>query len=282
MLELLHALPLLIKAAILGLVEGLTEFLPISSTGHLILVSSLLGFAGEKEKMFNVAIQTGAMLAVIGYFRVRILQTLRGLVRERSAQGFALQVIVAFMPAAVLGLAIGSWVKAYLFQPVPVAIAFIVGGFVILWVETRQARNPHAVRVQTMDDMNLTDAFKVGLAQCFALIPGTSRSGATIIGGMIFGLSRKAATEFTFYLAIPTLIAAGAYDSWKQRDLLSMQDLPLFAVGLAVSFASALACVHWLMRYVASHDFRVFAWYRIGFGLLVLITAWTGLVDWQA
>ena len=282
MLELLHALPLLIKAAILGLVEGLTEFLPISSTGHLILVSSLLGFAGEKEKMFNVAIQTGAMLAVIGYFRVRILRTLRGLVRERSAQGFALQVIVAFMPAAVLGLAIGSWVKAYLFQPVPVAIAFIVGGFVILWVETRQARNPHAVRVQTMDDMNLTDAFKVGLAQCFALIPGTSRSGATIIGGMIFGLSRKAATEFTFYLAIPTLIAAGAYDSWKQRDLLSMQDLPLFAVGLAVSFASALACVHWLMRYVASHDFRVFAWYRIGFGLLVLITAWTGLVDWQA
>jgi undecaprenyl-diphosphatase len=222
------------------------------------------------------------MLAVIGYFRVRILQTLRGLVRERSAQGFALQVIVAFMPAAVLGLAIGSWVKAYLFQPVPVAIAFIVGGFVILWVETRQARNPHAVRVQTMDDMSLTDAFKVGLAQCFALIPGTSRSGATIIGGMIFGLSRKAATEFTFYLAIPTLIAAGAYDSWKQRDLLSMQDLPLFAVGLAVSFASALACVHWLMRYVASHDFRVFAWYRIGFGLLVLITAWTGLVDWQA
>jgi undecaprenyl-diphosphatase len=282
MLELLHALPLLIKAAILGLVEGLTEFLPISSTGHLILVSSLLGFAGEKEKMFNVAIQTGAMLAVIGYFRVRILQTLRGLVRERSAQGFALQVIVAFMPAAVLGLAIGSWVKAYLFQPVPVAIAFIVGGFVILWVETRQARNPHAVRVQTMDDMNLTNAFKVGLAQCFALIPGTSRSGATIIGGMIFGLSRKAATEFTFYLAIPTLIAAGAYDSWKQRDLLSMQDLPLFAVGLAVSFASALACVHWLMRYVASHDFRVFAWYRIGFGLVVLITAWTGLVDWQA
>ncbi len=282
MLELLYALPLLVKAVILGLVEGLTEFLPISSTGHLILVSSLLGFAGEKEKMFNVAIQTGAMLAVIGYFRVRILQTLRSLARERSAQGFALQVIVAFMPAAVLGLAIGSWVKAYLFQPVPVAIAFIVGGFVILWVETRQAQNPHTVRVQTMDDMNLTDAFKVGLAQCFALIPGTSRSGATIIGGMIFGLSRKAATEFTFYLAIPTLIAAGAYDSWKHRDLLSMQDLPLFAVGLAVSFASALACVHWLMRYVASHDFRVFAWYRIGFGLLVLITAWTGLVDWQA
>jgi undecaprenyl-diphosphatase len=282
MLELLYALPLLIKAAILGLVEGLTEFLPISSTGHLILVSSLLGFAGEKEKMFNVAIQTGAMLAVIVYFRVRILQTLRGLTRERSAQGFALQVAVAFIPAAVMGLSVGSWVKAHLFQPVPVAIAFIIGGFVILWVETRQARNPHAVRVLRMDDMRLSDAFKVGLAQCFALIPGTSRSGATIIGGMIFGLSRKAATEFTFYLAIPTLIAAGAYDSWKHRDLLSMQDLPLFAVGLAMSFASALVCVHWLMRYVASHDFRLFAWYRIGFGLIVLVTAWAGLVNWQA
>jgi undecaprenyl-diphosphatase len=282
MLELLYALPLLIKAAILGLVEGLTEFLPISSTGHLILVSSLLGFAGEKEKMFNVAIQTGAMLAVIVYFRVRILQTLRGLTRERSAQGFALQVAVAFIPAAVMGLSVGSWVKAHLFQPVPVAIAFIIGGFVILWVETRQARNPHAVRVLRMDDMRLSDAFKVGLAQCFALIPGTSRSGATIIGGMIFGLSRKAATEFTFYLAIPTLIAAGAYDSWKHRDLLSMQDLPLFAVGLAMSFASALVCVHWLMRYVASHDFRLFAWYRIGFGLMVLVTAWAGLVNWQA
>jgi undecaprenyl-diphosphatase len=181
-----------------------------------------------------------------------------------------------------MGLSVGSWVKAHLFQPVPVAIAFIIGGFVILWVETRQARNPHAVRVLRMDDMRLSDAFKVGLAQCFALIPGTSRSGATIIGGMIFGLSRKAATEFTFYLAIPTLIAAGAYDSWKHRDLLSMQDLPLFAVGLAMSFASALVCVHWLMRYVASHDFRLFAWYRIGFGLMVLVTAWAGLVNWQA
>lgn len=282
MLELLYALPLLVKAAILGLVEGLTEFLPVSSTGHLILAASLLGFSGEKEKMFNVAIQTGAMLAVIGYFRVRIVQTLRGIRRERAAQRFAMQVIVAFMPAAVLGLAFGSWVKAHLFQPIPVAVAFIVGGLVILWVENRQARHPQSVRIPSMDDMTVADALKVGIAQCFALIPGTSRSGATIIGGMIFGLSRKAATEFTFYLAIPTLIAAGVWDGWKHRALLSASDIPLFSVGLAVSFFSALACVHWLMRYVASHDFRVFAWYRIAFGGVVLITAWTGLVTWRA
>lgn len=280
MIELLHALPLLVKAAILGVVEGLTEFLPISSTGHLILASSLLGFAGEKEKTFSVAIQTGAMFAVMWYYRQRILDTVTGIFTERRAQRFAANVLIAFLPAAILGLAFGSWIKDWLFRPVPVAIAFILGGFVILWVESRQRRGLAAARVDQVDAMSAADAVRLGVAQAFALIPGTSRSGATIIGGMLFGLSRKAATEFSFFLAMPTLIGAGLYDSWKYRALLSTQDIPLFALGLALAFVSALACVHWLIRWVASHDFRVFAWYRIGFGLIVLVTAATGMVEW--
>ena len=280
MLELLYALPLLVKAAILGVVEGLTEFLPISSTGHLILAGSLLGFAGEKEKMFSVAIQTGAMLAVIWYFRVRILATIAGIARERRAQRFAANVIIAFIPAAVLGVLFASYIKAWLFKPVPVAIAFIVGGLVILWVESRQRRGLARPRIHDIDSLGAADAVRLGVAQAFALIPGTSRSGATIIGGMLFGLSRQVATEFSFFLAIPTLIGAGVYDSWKYRHLLGAGDLPLFAVGLVFAFFSALACVHWLIRYVATHDFVPFAWYRIAFGLLVLGTAASGLVDW--
>ena len=282
MLELLYALPLLVKAAILGVVEGLTEFLPISSTGHLILAGSLLGFAGEKEKMFSVAIQTGAMLAVIWYFRVRILATIAGIARERRAQRFAANVIIAFIPAAVLGVLFASYIKAWLFKPVPVAIAFIVGGLVILWVESRQRRGLARPRIHDIDSLGAADAVRLGVAQAFALIPGTSRSGATIIGGMLFGLSRQVATEFSFFLAIPTLIGAGVYDSWKYRHLLGAGDLPLFAVGLVFAFFSALACVHWLIRYVASHDFVVFAWYRIAFGLVVLLTAWGGWVEWAA
>ncbi len=280
MLELLYALPLLVKAAILGVVEGLTEFLPISSTGHLILAGSLLGFAGEKEKMFSVAIQTGAMLAVIWYFRVRILATIAGIARERRAQRFAANVIIAFIPAAVLGVLFASYIKAWLFKPVPVAIAFIVGGLVILWVESRQRRGLARPRIHDIDSLGAADAVRLGVAQAFALIPGTSRSGATIIGGMLFGLSRQVATEFSFFLAIPTLIGAGVYDSWKYRHLLGAGDLPLFAVGLVFAFFSALACVHWLIRYVATHDFVPFAWYRIAFGLLVLGTAASGLVEW--
>ena len=280
MLELLYALPLLVKAAILGVVEGLTEFLPISSTGHLILAGSLLGFAGEKEKMFSVAIQTGAMLAVIWYFRVRILATIAGIARERRAQRFAANVIIAFIPAAVLGVLFASYIKAWLFKPVPVAIAFIVGGLVILWVESRQRRGLARPRIHDIDSLGAADAVRLGVAQAFALIPGTSRSGATIIGGMLFGLSRQVATEFSFFLAIPTLIGAGVYDSWKYRHLLGAGDLPLFAVGLVFAFFSALACVHWLIRYVATHDFVPFAWYRIAFGLVVLGTAASGLVDW--
>ena len=282
MFELLYGLPLLVKAVILGIVEGLTEFLPISSTGHLILASSLLGFSGEKEKLFNVAIQTGAMLSVIWYYRVRIARVASGLGSDPAARRFAANVVIAFVPAAVLGVLFGGYIKAWLFHPVPVAMALIVGGLVILWVERSHARAGRKPRVESVDDLTAVDAVKLGIAQAFALVPGTSRSGATIIGGMIFGLSRRAATEFSFFLAIPTLIGAGVYDSWKYRQLLTMADLPMFGVGLLFAFISALACVHWLIRYVASHDFVAFAWYRIVFGLIVLGTAWTGLVQWTA
>lgn len=281
---------LLIKAAVMGVVEGLTEFLPISSTGHLILAGSLLDFTGEKVKVFEVAIQTGAMLAVIWEYRQRLLRTVRGITREAGAQRFALNVLIAFIPAVVLGLAFGSLVKKHLFHPVPVALAFVVGGLIILWVEARHRRRfgerdllgERRARVETVDDMTPLDALKVGLVQCLALVPGTSRSGATIIGAMVFGFSRRCATEFSFYLGIPTLMGAGAYSVWKQRDLLAWGDLPMFLVGSAVAFVSALVCIRWLIRYVSTHDFTIFAWYRIVFGGLVLLTAWTGMVTWSA
>lgn len=268
----------LVKALILGVVEGLTEFLPISSTGHLILAADLLGVNDEKGKVFDVFIQTGAMLAIIWEYRAKFWGVARGLFRDRSSQRFVANLIIAFVPAAVLGLLFGKYIKAYLFKPVPVALAFIVGALVILWAERRS----HAVRVQDVDGMIWLDALKVGCAQCFALIPGTSRSGATIIGGMLFGLSRKAATEFSFFLAVPTLIAAGAYDMFKNRALFSLSDVPVFSVGLVAAFLSAFVCVRWLLRYIASHDFTIFAWYRIVFGVLVLLTAWSGLVDWTS
>ena len=266
-----------IQAAIMGIVEGLTEFLPISSTGHLILAGSLLGFTGEKVKVFEIAIQTGAIFAVILVYWPRLRDTARGITTSRQAQRFARNVLVAFVPAVVLGLAFGKAIKAHLFTPQVVASTFILGGLVILWVERRLKP---AVRIRSIDEMTALDALKVGLAQCLALVPGTSRSGATIIGGMLFGLSRQAATEFTFFLAIPTLIGAGAYSLVKERALLSMADLPLFAIGLVFSFLSAWLCVRWLLRYVATHDFVPFAWYRIAFGLLILLTAWGGWVDW--
>lgn len=267
---------ILLKALILGVVEGLTEFLPISSTGHLIIASQLLGFHDEKGKVFEIAIQTGAMLAIIWEYRARFSHALTGLTSDGIAQRFVFNLIVAFIPAAALGLAFGSLIKAHLFSAVPVALAFIIGGFIILWVE----RRPRPVRVEEVDEMTWRDALKVGLAQSFALIPGTSRSGATIIGGMLFGLSRKAATEFSFFLAVPTLIAAGVYDLIKHRALFSVADLPVFSVGLIAAFISAFVCVRWLIRYITSHDFTVFAWYRIVFGAIVLITAYTGLVTW--
>lgn len=280
---------LLLKAALLGIVEGLTEFLPISSTGHLILAGSLLNFTGDIAKTFDVAIQTGAMLAVIWEYRSRLSRTLRGLGHEAAAQRFAFNVAIAFVPAVVFGLLFGKLIKEHLFHPVPVALAFVVGGVIILWVEARHKRaygsldlqGQRRARVETVDDMSWRDALKVGLVQCLALIPGTSRSGATIIGGMVFGLSRKAATEFSFYLAIPTLIGAGAYSLYKQRDLLVVADIPVFLVGAVFAFVSALVCIRWLIRYVATHDFTVFAWYRIVFGLVVLLTFETGWLDWH-
>jgi len=270
---------LLGKALILGIVEGLTEFLPVSSTGHLILVGDLLDFNDERGKVFEIAIQTGAMLAIIWEYRRRFGAVLAGLGSDQGARKFALNLVVAFMPAAVLGLAFSRYIKAYLFKPVPVALAFIVGGFVILWVERR--KKP-AVMVESVDDMSWKDALKVGFAQALALVPGTSRSGATIIGGLLFGFSRKAATEFSFFLAVPTLIAAGAYDLFKHRSLLSAADAGLFAVGFVAAFFSAFLCVRWVLRYIAQHDFVVFAWYRIIFGVVVLLTAWTGMVSWTA
>jgi len=271
-------LVVLLKALVLGVVEGLTEFLPISSTGHLILAGDLLGFNDEKAKVFEIVIQTGAMLAVVWEYRERFGRALVGLARDRAAQRFALNLVVAFIPAAALGLAFSKLIKAYLFHAVPVALAFVAGGLVILWVEKRQRR----ATVENVDDMTWRDALKVGIAQAFALIPGTSRSGATIIGGMLFGLSRRAATEFSFFLAVPTLIAAGAYDFWKNRTLFNSGDLGIFAVGSVAAFASAFLCVRWLLRYIASHDFTPFAWYRIVFGAVVLFTAYAGLVDWSA
>ena len=279
---------LLLKAAVLGVVEGLTEFLPISSTGHLILAGSLLDFTGETAKVFEIAIQTGAILAVVWEYRQRLLDTVRGFRREAVARRFARNVLIAFVPAVVLGLTLGSLVKRHLFHPLPVASAFIVGGLVILWAEARHRRRfgerdlqgGRRARVEAVDDMSALDALKVGLLQCLALIPGTNRSGATIIGAMVLGFSRRAATEFSFYLGIPTLIGAGVYSVWKQRALLAASDLPVFAVGSLLAFVSALLCIRWLIRYVSTHDFRVFAWYRIAFGAIVLLTAYTGMVNW--
>jgi undecaprenyl-diphosphatase len=262
-------LAILLKAVILGIVEGLTEFLPISSTGHLILAGDLLDANDERWNVFNIVIQTGAMLAVVWEYRARFFKVDLQLYRN---------LIVAFIPAAVLGLLFSKIIKQYLFHAVPVALAFIVGGVVILLVERRSFRP----RVETPQAMTWLDALKVGIAQCFALIPGTSRSGATIIGGMLFGLSRKAATEFSFFLAVPTLVAAGGYDLLKHRALFSVSDAPLFAVGMVSAFVSAFVVVRWLIRYVATHDFKPFAWYRIVFGVVVLLTAYFGWVDWKA
>jgi undecaprenyl-diphosphatase len=259
----------LINALILGVVEGLTEFLPISSTGHLILASDLLGATDERWKVFNIVIQTGAMLAVVWEYRARFFRVDVALYRN---------LVIAFIPAAVFGLAFSKYIKQHLFHAVPVALAFIVGGIIILAVE----RRPRDYRVDSMQQMSWQDALKVGIAQCFALIPGTSRSGATIIGGMLFGLSRRAATEFSFFLAVPTLIAAGGYDLLKNRSLLSAYDAPIFGVGLVVAFVCAFVVIRWLIRYIATHDFKPFAWYRIAFGLVVIATWYFGWVSWSA
>jgi undecaprenyl-diphosphatase len=269
---------LLVKAAILGIVEGLTEFLPISSTGHLIVVGNLLNFNDERGKLFEIVIQSAAILAVMWEYRAKLSSVIGGLMQKKEeSQRFVFNLLIAFLPLAIIGLAFGKHIKAVLFNPLTVACTSIIGAFFILWAEKRQ----HTVKVKSVDDLSWKDALKVGFAQALALIPGTSRSGATIIGGLFFGLSRKAATEFTFFLAMPTLIAATVYELYKERALLSSNDLGMWAVGFVASFISAFLCVRWLLRYISSHDFTVFAWYRMGFGLVVLLTYYSGMVSWS-
>lgn len=270
-------LELLLKALILGIVEGLTEFLPISSTGHLILIGDLLDFNDERAKVFFIAIQLGAILAVCWEYRSKIVEVVRGIGTSASANRFVVNVMIAFLPAAILGLLFVKIIKFYLFHPVPVAMALIIGGLLILWAERRE----HAIEVEQVDDMDWKHALKIGLAQCLALIPGTSRSGATIIGGLFFGLSRKAAAEFSFFLAIPTMFAATFYDLFKNRELLDWTDVGLIAVGFIAAFLSALVAVRGLLKFVSNHDFTIFAWYRIVFGIVILVTAYTGVIGWS-
>jgi undecaprenyl-diphosphatase len=284
---------LILKAVILGLVEGFTEFLPISSTGHLILVGDLLDFNDDKGKAFEVIIQFGAILAVCWEYRQKLISVVTGITSRKVSQRFAVNVIIATIPAIVLALLFGKYIKSTLFSPIPVATAFIVGGFIIFWAEARQKKLESDAgdgvlisrNIDSVDDLNWRDALKIGLAQCAALIPGTSRSGATIIGGMLFGLPRKVATEFSFFLAIPVIAGATLYELIKLRHVLGDASWstfgPTLGVGFVVSFVSAFVCIRWLIRYVATHDFRIFAWYRIIFGVLVLLTAWTGVVQWS-
>jgi len=284
---------LILKAVILGLVEGFTEFLPISSTGHLILVGDLLDFNDDKGKAFEVIIQFGAILAVCWEYRQKLISVVTGIASRKVSQRFAVNVIIATIPAIVLALLFGEYINSALFSPIPVATAFIVGGFIIFWAEARQKKLESEVGIgvlisrdiDSVDDLNWRDALKIGLAQCAALIPGTSRSGATIIGGMLFGLPRKVATEFSFFLAIPVIAGATLYELIKLRHVLGDASWstfgPVLGIGFVVSFVSAFVCIRWLIRYVATHDFRIFAWYRIIFGVLVLLTAWTGVVQWS-
>lgn len=270
---------LLFKSLIMGMVEGITEFLPISSTGHLILTGDLLNFMSkEKRDVYEIFIQLGAMLAVVWEYRAKIAQTLTGAGKPGSERNLLLGVVIAFMPAAVIGLLFNKIIKEYLFQPVPVAMAFIIGGVIILWAENRQKTKIPVV--ETVDDLSLKDALKIGFCQCLAMIPGTSRSGATIIGGMFLGVSRKAATEFSFFLGIPTLGAASLYSLLKHRHELDIGDSGVFAVGFIASFIFAFIAVRALLKFISTHTFVAFAYYRIAFGLIVLATAYTGLVSW--
>jgi len=269
-------LPLLVKALILGVVEGITEFLPVSSTGHLILAGDLLGFNTEKGKLFEIVIQCGAILAIVWEYRAILTSVVARLPTDPRARRFVINLLIAFLPVAILGLLFGKAIKDVLFKPMPVAVAFIVGGLIILWAERRK----HEITVDSVDEMSWADALKIGLAQTLALIPGTSRAGATIIGGLFFGLSRRAATEFSFFLAIPVLFAASAYELFKHGSALSADDFGMLGTGLIAAFVSAFVCVRWLLRYISRHDFTIFAWYRIGFGIVVLATAYTGIVNW--
>lgn len=266
-----------LQAVILGIVEGLTEFLPISSTGHQIIVADLLDFTGDRANAFNIIIQLGAILAVVWEFRRKILEVLFNVPRQREAQRFTANLLIAFLPAVVLGVAFSDQIHHYLFNPITVALALVVGGVVILWAERRQ----HEVTIEEVEQMTWKEALKIGCAQCLAMIPGTSRSASTIIGGLLFGLSRRAATEFSFYLAMPTMVGAAVYSGYKYRELFQASDLPVFAVGFVVSFLFAMLAVKALLKFIANHSYAVFAWYRIGFGLLILATWQLGLIDWS-
>lgn len=266
------------QAVILGIVEGLTEFLPISSTGHQIIVADLIGFGGERAMAFNIIIQLGAILAVVWEFRRKITEIVTGLPTQRNAQRFTVNLLIAFLPAVVLGVIFADMIHEYLFNPITVAVALVLGGFVMLWAEKRV----HTVRVDHVDDMHWTDALKVGCAQCLAMIPGTSRSGSTIIGGLLFGLSRKAATEFSFFLAMPTMVGAAVYSGYKYRDLFRAEDFPVFALGFIVAFIFAMIAVRALLKFIANHSYAVFAWYRIAFGILILMTWKFGWIDWTS
>ncbi|MGY4533089.1 undecaprenyl-diphosphatase [Pseudomonas sp. TE3786] len=266
------------QALILGIVEGLTEFLPISSTGHQIIVADLLNFGGERAMAFNIIIQLGAILAVVWEFRKKIFDVVLGLPKDRQAQRFTGNLLIAFFPAVILGVIFADLIHHYLFNPITVAAALVVGGVIMLWAERRQ----HAVHAETVDEMTWKDALKVGLAQCLAMIPGTSRSGATIIGGLLFGLSRKTATEFSFFLAMPTMVGAAVYSGYKYRDLFQQSDLPVFAIGFVTAFIFAMIAVRGLLKFIANHSYAMFAWYRIAFGLLILATWQFGWIDWSA
>ncbi|WP_259754800.1 undecaprenyl-diphosphate phosphatase [Pseudomonas sp. GCEP-101] len=266
------------QAFILGVVEGLTEFLPISSTGHQIIVADLIRFGGERAEAFNIIIQLAAILAVVWEFRRKILDIVCGLPTQRNAQRFTVNLLIAFFPAVVLGVAFADYIHHYLFNPITVAVALVVGGVIMLWAERRQ----HVIQAESVDEMNWKHALKVGCCQCLALIPGTSRSGATIIGGLLFGLSRKAATEFSFFLAMPTMVGAAVYSGYKYRDIFQPADLPVFAVGFVTSFIFAMIAVRGLLKFIANHSYAAFAWYRIVFGLLILATWQFALIDWSS
>lgn len=265
------------SAMVLGIVEGLTEFLPISSTGHQIIVADLLDFGGERAMAFNIIIQLGAILAVVWAFRGKISSVVGGLRTQPEARRFTANLLIAFLPAVALGVLFSDVIHHYLFNPITVACALIVGGLVMLWAEKRK----HQVRIEHVDDMRWTDALKIGCAQCLAMIPGTSRSGSTIIGGLLFGLSRTAATEFSFFLAMPTMVGAAVYSGYKYRDLFQASDLPVFALGFLVSFLFAMIAVQGLLKFIAHHSYAVFAWYRVAFGLLILLTWQFHWVDWS-
>ncbi len=267
-----------VQALILGIVEGLTEFLPISSTGHQIIVADLLNFGGERAMAFNIIIQLGAILAVVWEFRRKILDVVTGLPTQRNAQRFTINLLIAFMPAVVLGVIFADLIHEYLFNPITVATALVVGGLVMLWAERRQ----HEIHANSVDEISWKDALKVGFAQCLAMIPGTSRSGSTIIGGLLFGLSRKTATEFSFFLAMPTMVGAAVYSGYKYRNLFQPDDLPVFAVGFITSFIFAMIAVRGLLKFIANHSYAAFAWYRIAFGLVILATWQFGWVDWTS